>query len=219
MGALRRSARTQPSPEVDLVHDPARAAALLHPLRQRVLQALAEPDSASGVARRLSLSRQKTNYHLRELEREGFLELVEERRRGNCVERLVRATARSYLIDPTAVGGLPEQPSESIRDRFSATYLVAAAARVIRDVATLRQRATRAGQRLATMTLESEVSFVSPEARHAFAEELASEIARLVVKHHNPDSPDARLHRVVLGLYPAITREAESDSSPKEPDQ
>ncbi|MGD9692318.1 MAG: winged helix-turn-helix domain-containing protein [Phycisphaerales bacterium] len=214
MGALPR--KSTPSEDVDLVHDPARAAALLHPLRQRILKALSTPDSASGVARKLNLPRQKTNYHLRELEREGFLELVEERRKGNCVERLVRATARSYLIDPTAVGGLPDEDPDATRDRFSATYLIAAAARVIRDIATLRHRASKANQRLATMTLETELSFSSPAARHAFAEELAQEVARLVAKHHDPNHPDARLHRAVLGLYPAITKD--SEDTPDAPD-
>ncbi len=215
MGALPRQAATPQ--DVSLVHDPARAAALLHPLRQQILKALSSPDSASGVARKLNLPRQKTNYHLRELEREGFLELVEERRKGNCVERLVRATARSYLIDPTAVGGLADEDPDATRDRFSATYLIAAAARVIRDIATLRHRASKADQRLATMTVETELSFPSPAARHAFAEELAQEIARLVAKHHNPDHPNARLHRVVLGLYPAVTKP--SDDTPDAPAQ
>lgn len=206
MGAPRRSHADEPVLPVDLVHEPARAAALLHPLRQRILKALAEPDSASGVARRLDLPRQKTNYHLRELEREGFLELVEERRKGNCVERVVRATARSYLIDPTAVGGLSDEAPGATQDRFSATYLVAAAARIIRDLATLRARAARADQRLATMTLETELAFPSPAARHAFAEELSNEIARLVAKHHSPTDDSSRPHRLVLGLYPAITK-------------
>lgn len=210
MGAQARTYAKGPAGEMDVVRDPARAAALLHPVRQKILQTLAKPDSASGVARRLRLPRQNANYHLRELEREGFVELVAERRKGNCVERVVRATARAYLIDPTAVGGLPEEGPEATRDRFSSTYLIGAAARVIRDVATLRQRAERAGQRLATMTLETELSFASPAARHAFAEELAQEVARLVAKHHDPKSEGSRLHRVALGVYPAITKDEDA---------
>ena len=62
--------------------------------RLRLVRELVEPDSAAGLAKRLGLPRQRLNYHLRELEAAGLLELVEERRRGNCVERIVRAVAR-----------------------------------------------------------------------------------------------------------------------------
>ena len=78
----------------------------------QLYQQLAEPDSASGVARRLGLPRQQVNYHLRELEKQGFLEFIEERRKGNCMERLVRATARTYLISPEALGHLGPTPEQ-----------------------------------------------------------------------------------------------------------
>ena len=42
--------------------------------------------------------------HLHELEKEGFVEFVEQRPKGNCLERVVRATARSYVISPAALG-------------------------------------------------------------------------------------------------------------------
>ena len=86
-------------------------AALFRPLRARILEELAEPGSAAGVARRLESSRQKVSYHLKQLEKEGFVELVEERRQGNCVERIVRATARSYLVSAEAMGTLACDPS------------------------------------------------------------------------------------------------------------
>ena len=44
------------------------------------------------MGRDLGLSRQKVNYHLRALEDAGLVEHVEDRRRGNCTERIVRAT-------------------------------------------------------------------------------------------------------------------------------
>ncbi|MEE9226690.1 MAG: helix-turn-helix domain-containing protein, partial [Acidobacteriota bacterium] len=79
-------------------YPPEPAAVLLRPLRIRILEALGEPNSASGLARRLGTSRQKINYHMRELEKKALVELVEERRKGNSVERVVRATTRSYLL-------------------------------------------------------------------------------------------------------------------------
>src|SRR5690349_15318282 len=126
-----------------------RSESLFRPMRLRILTELAAPDTAAGVARRLAVPRQKINYHLRELEREGMVELVEERKKGNCVERVVRATARSYLVSAEALGTLAADP-DSINDHFSSAYLVAVAARAIRELAELRQRAEAAEQRLAT---------------------------------------------------------------------
>src|SRR5262245_15347298 len=145
---------------LNIIENAGQAAVLLDPLRLRLVEELREPGSASGLARRLRLPRQKINYHLRELEKQRLVELVEERRRGNCMERMLRATARTYVISPAALGGLAADPAE-IQDRFSSTYLVAATARATRDVAALRAKAKRAGKRLATLTLESEVRFAS----------------------------------------------------------
>ncbi len=194
------------STTVSFIQDTARAAVLLDPLRLRLLENLREPDSASGLARRLRLPRQKVNYHLRELEKQQLIELVEERRKGNCVERVVRAAAVAYVIDPATLGKLALDPSQ-IQDHFSSTYLVAVAARTIRDLAELRSRAEKAGKQLATFTLQSEVCFASAAARNAFTEELANQIARLVAKYHDEKAPGWRRFRFLVGAYPAITRE------------
>lgn len=193
---------------VDVVSDTGRAAALLHPVRLKLLERLAEPDSATGLARRLGRPRQTINYHLRELEREGLVELVEQRRKGNVAERLVRATARSYLIDPGALGAVGLRPA-LIRDRFSSAYLLAVAAQLIRDLAVLRAGAQRAGQRLPTFTLETEVGFASAEDRRAFTEELATTVAGLVAKYGNEEAPARRRFRFVIGAHPALPSKEE----------
>ena len=46
------------------------------------------------------ISRQTANYHLRVLETHGLVELVEERVRGSKAERVLRATASSFVISP-----------------------------------------------------------------------------------------------------------------------
>jgi len=189
---------------LEVVRGAAQAAALLDPARLRLLEELAEPDSAAGLARRLKLPRQRVNYHLRELERQKLVELVEERRKGNCLERVVRATARHYLISPEALGSLGADPG-SVSDRFSASYLVAVAARAIRELAVLRLRADRAKKRLATLTLQTEVRFASAEDRNAFSEELATALARLAAKYHDEKAEGSRTFRFFLGAYPAVT--------------
>ena len=190
-----------------IVRDARQLATLLQGERVRLLELLQRPQSASAVARSTGAPRQQVNYHLRELEKAGLVELVEEQRKGNCVERVLRATARRYVISPEVLGEIGEDPA-AVRDRFSSSYLVAVAARTIRDVARLRDAADAAGRRLATLTLESEVRFASAADRNAFAKELSNALARLIVKYHDGDTPGGRRFRVTLGAYPS-TRMAE----------
>ena len=192
-----------PGMELAVLDDDRRVSALLSPLRRRLLGGLdGQPDSAAGLARRFGIARQKLNYHLRELEREGLVELAGERRRRGCTERLLRPAARAYLVSPALLGQLGPDPA-AFADRFSSNYLIAAAGRNNRDDAGLANRAERAAKRLPTLTIEAEVKFASGAARAGFADELADALARLAAKYHS-DAPKARVHRFVIGGYPAI---------------
>lgn len=191
---------TEPIP-VDLIERRKAASAVLHPVRGRLLAELREPNSAAGLARRIDMPRQKLNYHLRQLEKQGLVELVEERRKGNCTERVVRASARSYLISPATLGPLATDPDE-VLDKFSAGYLVALAARAMRDIARLSRGAAKAGKRLPTLSLQAEVRFASAEDQNSFAEELSTQIARLTAKYHDESAPDGRPFRLFVGSYP-----------------
>jgi DNA-binding transcriptional ArsR family regulator len=194
-----------PPESLGVIQEAARAAVVLDPLRLRLLEELRRPDSAAGLARRLRLPRQRVNYHVRALEKERLVELVGRRRRGNCTARILRATARSFVISPAALGGVAVDPAR-VADRFSADYLVAVAARAVREVGALRGRAEEAGRRLATLTLEGEVRFASAADRGGFAEELAAELARLVDKYHDATAPGGRSFRFVIAGYPAASK-------------
>jgi len=194
-------------PNVDVLSDARRVAAVLSPIRRRLLQSLEKPDSASGLARRLNLPRQKINYHLRELERAGFVELAEERQQRGCTERLVRVTARAFLISEDFLGPLAATP-ESLQDNLSSAYLVAAAARAVREVATLRKRAASVQQKLATMALETEIHFESPAAFNSFSKEVAEQLAALALKYNQQAAAGARKFRVLVASHPVVTKTA-----------
>ncbi len=206
---------------VDVLRRPDQAASLFsHPLRLKLLEQLVEPDSASGLSRRLGVPRQVLNYHLKALEGAGLLQFVAERPRGGLKERLLRSAAASFLISPEVMGSVAPDPRR-LQDRFSWSYLVAAAARVVRDLGILRGRADRAARPLATFTLETEVRFASAADRDAFTRELAERVAQLAVRYHDERAPQGRLFRFMLGAYPAITKSdaeaaAESASLPIE---
>jgi DNA-binding transcriptional ArsR family regulator len=190
---------------VEVIRDAERAAALLDPMRLRLVEQLVEPGTAASLARQLGFPRQRVNYHLRELEKQGFLQLVEERKKGNCMERVVRATARSFLISPEALGAMAVDP-ERIPDRFSSAFLVAVTADAIRDLAVLRARADKANQKLPTFTLRVDVRFATAAARKEFTEELATAVAKLAAKHHDEKASGGRLFRFLVGAYPVITK-------------
>ena len=192
---------------VHIIGDSNLAAAALHPLRLRILGELGEAESAAGLARRLGIPRQLVNYHLRQLERDGLVETVGERKKRNCTERLVKAVARSYLISPAAFGSLAAHP-DHVADHASSAYLVAVAARLISEVAEQRGAAERAGKRLATMTVETEVRFATPAAQSAFADELVEAMAAVVAKYHDDVTPGGRRYRFIIGGYPAVNARA-----------
>jgi DNA-binding transcriptional ArsR family regulator len=192
---------TVTSASLQIIQSPETAALLLDPARLRLVSELATPDSAAGLARRLGLPRQQIGYHLRALEEGGLVELVEERRKGNCTERIVRATARWYLVGPQALGRLGGDAT-TVRDRFSVAYLIGVAARAIKELAALAALATAAGRRLSTLTLETEICFASAAKRSEFAEELANAVAELTAKYHDDQTPGHRRYRCIAAAYP-----------------
>ena len=192
--------------DVAVIEDPAAAEVSLDPIRSRLLAALAVPGSATMLAAQVGLPRQKVNYHLRTLEQHGLLELVEERRKGNVTERVLQATAASYVISPTAMAAVAPDPSRA-PDRLSARWLLAVAARLVRDVGELITGAGKARQKVATFAIDGEIRFAGAAERAAFAEELTVAVTALVSRFHDEDAPNGRSHRLVVAVHPTVTRE------------
>lgn len=189
--------------DVAVISDPLAAEVSLDPVRARLLAELAEPGSASALAQRVGLPRQKVNYHLRALERHGLVELVEERRKGNVTERIMQATAASYVISPAALEPVAPDPRLA-PDQLSARWLLALAGQLVRDVGQLIGRAVQAGRRVATFAVDGEVRFASAADRAAFTGELAAAVTSLVAKYHDEQAPRGRKHRIVVAVHPSV---------------
>ena len=187
--------------DIQVIDDPAAATVALEPMRSRLLSELAAPASAATLATRVGLARQKVNYHLRALEAHGLVRLAEERKWGGLTERLLVATAASYVVSPSAMGPVAVDPDREV-DRLSASYLIALGARVVREVGDLVRRAKEAGKRLATLSVDTEVRFRSAADRAAFSNELTEAIAKLVSKYHDESAPGGRAHRLVVVAHP-----------------
>lgn len=168
---------------------------------------LSTPGSAASLASRVGLTRQKVNYHLRQLEAHGLVESVEERQWGGLRERMMVASAASYVVSPAALGSIAADPARSC-DRHSASYLIALAARSVRELGELWRRARKHDKRLATLSLDMVISFKSPADRAAFTGELTRAIASLAARYHDEATAGARPHRLVIASYPAPNKQS-----------
>ncbi|MYB31231.1 MAG: helix-turn-helix transcriptional regulator [Acidobacteria bacterium] len=187
--------------DVAVIEEPAAAVVTLDPKRARLLAEMAEPVSAAALATRVGLPRQKVNYHLRTLEKHGLVHVADERKWGGLTERRLVATARSYVVSPAALGPLATDPDRAA-DRLSASYLIALAARIVREVSHFLRRSAETGKRLATLSIDTEIRFASAEARARFSSELVAAVGDLAQRYHDESAPGGRRHRLVVVAYP-----------------
>jgi hypothetical protein len=203
--------------EVEVIEQPEAAIAALDPMRARLLRELATPQSAAMLAAKLGLPRQKLNYHLHQLEARGLVVLHEERAHGGLTERVLAATASAFFVDPTALGArapagaeialataeaAPGGASWAGGERLSARYLIALAARVVREVGRLARRGP-----VSTLALDAEIGFASAEDRKAFADDLTLAITELAARYHHDGG---RMHRLVVASHEIPNQEVET---------
>lgn len=190
--------------DVEVIEDAGAAATALDPVRARLLAELAVPASAARLAARVGIARQKVNYHLRSLEAHGLVELAEERHHGGITERVLQASAASYVVSPAVVTASAADPDANA-DHLSAGYLVALAGRLVREVGTLARRAGASGKRLPTLTIDTEIAFRSAADRAAFADDLAAAVLDLAARYHHDDG---RPYRLVVAAHPRPEEES-----------
>jgi len=193
------------STDVSVVNDVETAAKLLNPIRLQILENLQVPNSASGLSKIIELPRQRINYHLKELEKRGMIDFIEEKRKGNVNERFLRASSKYYLVNIDAVGNLPTDQKD-LKDQFSSTYLLAMASHLIDEVATLKTKASSTNKRLSTFSLQTEVRFASVEKLNRFTEELSQTIAKLASEYHDENSTEGRDYKFYLASHPSLKK-------------
>src|SRR2546425_1244181 len=186
---------------VEVIDDPAAAVVALEPVRSRLLAELSEPASAATLAARLGIARQKVNYHLRALEDHRLVRFAKKRKWGGLTERLLVATAASYIVSPRALGPAAADPGRTA-DHLSASYLIALAARIVREVKDLLGRSEELDKRLPTLSLDAVIRFRSAADRAAFSNDLTASVTKLVSHYHDASAPGGREHRLVLVAHP-----------------
>jgi DNA-binding transcriptional ArsR family regulator len=188
---------------VELLDDPEQVAAVAHPVRARILEALRTPDTAASVARRFGRSRQYVGYHLKELERLGLVRRAGERRKGNFLEQLYESTARRFVVSSRFATD-PGRLASVFRDQVSLSQLLDLGERLQRDAAELVDLAAFEGRKIPSASVEAELRLPDEAARAAFMTELVAALKSLLAKHGRKEG---QRFRVALAAYPELEEE------------
>ena len=197
---------TVPIQPIEVIQKRERAVVLMHPLRLRIMEAAREPASAAELARRLELTPQKVNYHVRRLVEEGFLRKVDERPVGNVVEKVYVASAESFVLATDILGGLSPRAAEA--DALTAAGWLSMQARAEVELGEVYRQTAPTGQAVGTFTLDSEFRFESVEQRALFARALRELVLAAVSKYTSPlrksegEPGPGRPYRLLMGCYP-----------------
>jgi DNA-binding transcriptional ArsR family regulator len=165
-------------------------------------------DTAAGLARRVGIKRQLVNYHLRELEKAGLIEVLERRQRGSATERRVRAVARTFVIDPAILGTLAPKHTQG-ETASGEQRLIALASEAVAKVAMLSEPEDQERAGVVTGTAGTvfssglHVRFATAEDQSAFAEDLIGEVRQLMAEYHDEESARGAWHRLMLAGYPS----------------
>lgn len=172
--------------------------ALAHPLRVQLLNTLTTygPATASGLAERLGESSGATSYHLRQLEKHGFV--LEDTSRGNARERWWKRVPGPVNID-TAVGGEAERAASQLivsewqrdRERLVRDYLTHAVDRL--DPVWLEASMTSsAGLRLTSSQLAE------------LSRALGRVVDEYVTRYRGQDGPGTRPVQAHVDVFPVV---------------
>jgi hypothetical protein len=207
-----------PVSDIASLADRRSAAALLaHPLRPRLVALAREPASATELAGRVGLPRQRVNYHVRQLARSGLLRRAGQVRKRNLIEQRYQATARAYVLAPEILGPLAAS-AHTPEDALSAARLVALAAEAQTSVARAMRVSAARGQRLATLSIAADIRFESAAERQAFTEALQAAITAVVGRHTSSATtgsgqPGAgRPFKLLVACYPSSPLDSQDKS-------
>lgn len=88
--------------------------AIADPQRSRILEQLVQrPMTMTQLGEVFGETTAKIHYHVRELEKYGFLRLVEKRERGGFIEKYYRAVAREIIVAPDLLRMTPQSELDS----------------------------------------------------------------------------------------------------------
>lgn len=193
--------------DVYRLETPEQALALLNPMRADILRLLADPLSASEVARRMGETPQKINYHLKSLEKVGLARRSGTRQVKNLIEVLYRAVARSYVIPDSF--GWPEELTRRMKDQGALRQLLNQAERMRQDALKLME-ASDASEEVPSAVVETDVVLPDEETRAAFLRDYEEAVRAVAAKYRLAGAAEGGF-RAILAVYPHIDSGGKSD--------
>jgi DNA-binding transcriptional ArsR family regulator len=189
--------------------EPARLKALAHPLRTQLLDALTAygPATASSLAERLGESSGATSYHLRQLEKSGFVQ--DDPERGTGRERWWKRVPQSISVD---VSGLPADSAE----RAAAGMILAEWERTRRrriDDFAARGEQLLSRDWLTASNLSSMNMWLTSAQLKALNEELMEVADRYKQRYRDQAGEGVRSVEVHLNLFPIVDAAERRDVS------
>jgi hypothetical protein len=202
---------------LDLVADSGRTRIALQTPRPQILALARDPISATGIAARLELPRQRVNYHVRRLAAAGFLRRAGRRQRRGLQEQLWSVTARAFVLAPGVLGpegdaaamvpGADSSPTAASTGASAAAGtagLLLLTARMQHELGHACRQTNAGGAAPPVFAVDSELSFRSAAQRAEFAAALTKALTRVIAEHTEPTARSRRF-RLVLGCYPLPT--------------
>lgn len=188
------------------VEDSGAAAALLDPMRARILEALRHPASASEVGRALGLPAARVNHHVHRLRRAGLVRRAGSRRVRNLIEVLYVAVARTYVVsDALTPGGDARRKLRADDARRPLRNLAALGERLAGDILVLLDEAASQEREVSAFATAIDLSFRDAASRAAFLADLLEAVKSLQERYGAEGSaaPEER-YRAILACYPEV---------------
>jgi len=172
--------------------------ALLNPLRGEIVAHLQKPASATEVARQLSETPQRINYHLKSLEKVGIVRRVGTRQVRNLVEVLFQAVAKSFILAESL--SMKPETMRKLKDQGALAHLITSSERMKQDALLLMEQSDE-NEIIASAALQLQVTLADSDQRNAFVEEYVSLVQKLVAKYHC-EGQSEEIYQVLLAVYP-----------------
>ncbi len=189
--------------ETYVVELPEQATVLLNPLRAEILSKLSEPASAAEVARQLSETPQRINYHLKALEKVGLAQRVGSRQVRNLVEVLYQSIARTFVLSESL--GWNADTVKRMKDQGSLSHLITTSERIKRDALLLMEKSDE-NIEVPSASLHTKIHLEDEDKRKEFVQEYVNLVKGLVQKYQQQEKSE-EAYSVVLAVYPELKQE------------
>ena len=185
---------TEPA-EVFEIDDAETLDMLADPVRIEMIERLFDPASVTELAEAMNVPRTRLYHHVRLLEEAEMIRVVETRRRGAILEKVYRATAKTYRPSEKF---LAESPPGQFAAAVVDPLLAWTRADVVRSVAEGRVTFGKAVEHGRRAIMTRHVVVLSPERRH----QLITEMRALLGRYQDDDPVGEPVAAMVL-VYPS----------------